>query len=104
MPPQIPEPLQILDSLYRRGYRSELIDRSLAKIIELECANTLKQAAELQTKLQEYETEYQMSSDTFYQKFNQGILGDAIDYFEWSILYDLWQSLQERLQVLEPIR
>ncbi len=100
---QTPNPLQILDSLYSRGYRSELIDRSLTKIIELERANTLKQAAELQTKLQKYETQYQMPSDTFYQRFNEGTLGDAIDYFEWSVLYDLWRSVQERLQVLQPI-
>ena len=31
----VSEPLQILDSLYRRGYRSNLIDRSLNKIIEI---------------------------------------------------------------------
>ena len=52
---QTSEPLQILDLLYRRGYRSNLIDRSLNKIIELERANNLKQASELQTKLQAYE-------------------------------------------------
>ena len=33
---QTSEPLQILDLLYRHGYRSNLIDRSLNKIIELE--------------------------------------------------------------------
>jgi hypothetical protein len=104
MTPQISEPLQILDSLYRQGYRSDLIDRSLTKIIELERANTLKQSAQLQTKLQAYEHQYQISSEIFYQQFSNGSLGDAIDYFEWSVLYDLWQSLQERLQVLQPIR
>lgn len=98
----VSEPLQILDSLYKRGYRSKLIDRSLNKIIELERANTLKQASELQVKLQTYEVQYQMPSDIFYQRFMEGLLGDAIDYFEWSVFYELWQSLQERLQVLQP--
>ncbi len=96
------EPLQILDLLYRKGYRSNLIDRSLNKIIELERANNLKQASELQTKLQTYELQYQMSSDIFYQRFNEGSLGDDINYFEWSVFYELWQSVQERLQVLQP--
>jgi hypothetical protein len=98
------EPLQILDLLYRQGYRSNLIDRSLNKIIELERANNLKQASELQTKLQAYELQYQMSSDIFYQRFSEGSLGDDIDYFEWSVFYELWQSVQERLQVLQPHR
>ena len=78
------------------------IDRSLNKIIELERANTLKQASELQAKLQAYALQYQMPSDIFYQRFVEGLLGDVIDYFEWSVFYELWQSLQERLQVLQP--
>ncbi|MBD2175568.1 hypothetical protein H6F42_01380 [Pseudanabaena sp. FACHB-1998] len=98
------EPLQILELLYRQGYRSNLIDRSLNKIIELERANNLKQASELQTKWQAYELQYHMASDTFYQRFNEGSLGDDMDYFEWSVFYELWQSVQERLQVLQPNR
>jgi hypothetical protein len=99
---QIPEPLQIIDSLYLKGYRSSLIDRALTKIIELERANTLKQASELQSKLQTYELQYQMGSEIFYQRFSEGSLGDEIDYFEWGVIYELWQSVQERLQVLQP--
>ncbi|PZU93559.1 MAG: hypothetical protein DCE90_16445 [Pseudanabaena sp.] len=98
------EPLQILDLLYQKGYRSNLIERSLNKIIELERTNNLKQAAELQTKLQVYELQYHMTSDIFYQRFREGSLGDDIDYFEWSVFYELWQSVQERLQVLLPNR
>ena len=52
---QIPEPLKVLDSLYLNGYRNSLIDRALNKIIELEKANTLKQASDLRSKLQIYE-------------------------------------------------
>lgn len=101
---QISEPLQILDSLYLKGYRSSLIDRALTKIIELERVNTLKQASELQSKLQTYELQYQMPSEIFYQRFSEGSLGDEIDYFEWGVIYELWQSVQERLQVLQPNR
>ncbi len=101
---QIPEPLKILDSLYLKGYRSSLIDRSLTKIIELEKANTIKQASELQSKLQAYELQYQMPSEIFYQRFSAGSLGDEMDYFEWDVIYELWQSVQERLQVLQPNR
>ncbi|GBO53295.1 hypothetical protein APA_1202 [Pseudanabaena sp. lw0831] len=101
---QISEPLQILDSLYLKGYRSSLIDRALTKIIELERANTLKQASELQSKLQAYELQYQIPSEIFYQRFSEGSLGDEMDYFEWGVIYELWQSVQERLQVLQPKR
>lgn len=101
---QTSEPLQILDLLYRQGYRSNLIERSLNKIIELERANNLKQASDLQAKLQAYELQYQIPSEIFYQRFSEGCLGDEMDYFEWGVIYELWQSVQERLQVLQPKR
>lgn len=95
--------LQVLNALYQRGYHSDLMERSLAKIIELERSQALQQAAELQAKLQAYETQYRLPSDTFYQQFNAGELGDSIDFFEWSAFYDLWQSVQTRLSVLQSI-
>ncbi|MBD2233601.1 hypothetical protein [Phormidium tenue] len=95
--------LQVLNSLYQRGYHSDLIERSLAKIIELEHGQALQQASDIQAKLQVYETQYQMPSDAFYQQFNAGELGDSIDFFEWSAFYEMWQSVQARLGVLQSI-
>jgi hypothetical protein len=95
--------LQVLNALYQRGYHSDLMERSLAKIIELEHGQALQQASDLQAKLQVYEIKYQMPSDTFYQQFNAGELGDGIDFFEWSAFYDMWQAVQTRLGVLQSI-
>lgn len=95
--------LQVLNALYQRGYHSDLMERSLAKIIELEHSQALQQASDLQAKLHAYETHYQMLSDTFYQQFNAGELGDSMDFVEWSAFYDMWQSVQTRLGVLQPI-
>jgi hypothetical protein len=44
-----------------------------------------------------------MPSNTFYQQFKAGELGDSMDFFEWSAFYDMWQSVQTRLGVLQPI-
>ncbi|PZO43655.1 MAG: hypothetical protein DCF21_06285 [Leptolyngbya sp.] len=95
--------LQVLNALYQRGYHSDIMERSLAKIIDLERSQALQQASDLQAQLQVYETRYQMSSDTFYQQFNAGELGDGMDFFEWSAFYDMWQSVQTRLGVLQSI-
>jgi hypothetical protein len=48
---------------------------------------------DLQKRLQEYETQYQMSSPEFYQLFRAGKLGDSIDFFEWSVYYEMLTSL-----------
>ncbi len=95
--------LQVLNALYQKGYHSALMERSLAKIIELEHSQALQQASDLQAKLHAYETQYQMPSDTFYQQFNAGGLGDSMDFFEWSAFYDMWQSVQTRLGAFQFI-
>ncbi|PZV09502.1 MAG: hypothetical protein DCF32_02310 [Leptolyngbya sp.] len=95
--------LQVLNTLYQRGYHSDLMERSLAKIIELERSHALQQASDLQTKLQAYETQYHLPSDTFYQQFSAGELDDSMDFVEWSVFYDMWQSVQTRLGVLQSI-
>jgi hypothetical protein len=37
----------------------------------------------------------------FYQRFEDGGMGDAMDFFEWAGLYELHQSLQGKVSRLE---
>lgn len=52
-------------------------------------------------RLSVYEERYQISSEDFYDRFNKGLLGDALDYVEWANDYQhflaLKQELEERL-------
>lgn len=93
--------LQYLETLYRQGYRSEVIDRSLDKIIALECAAARREYADLRERLQAFETRYQISSEDFYRRFRAGDMGDAMDVVEWSIFYEMWESVRLRLAMLE---
>jgi hypothetical protein len=93
--------LQYLETLYRRGYQSDVIDQSLDKIIALEQATLQRQLADLQQRLQAFETHYQMSSEDFYRRFRAGELGDAADFVEWSVFYEMWASVRKRLRILE---
>ncbi len=52
------ERLQYLATLYRQGYRSDTIDRSLDKIIALERAAAHREYADLRERLQAFETRY----------------------------------------------
>lgn len=79
---------------------SEVVERALPKIIAHEIAIAKQQAAELETDLKQYETQYQMSSAEFYPKFMAGQLGDDIDLVEGSSFYQMWSSVRERLQIL----
>ena len=97
---QILEQLKILEALYNRGEVSKFLELSLSKIIAHEIAIAQEQAAELETDLQQYETQYLMSSAEFYPKFQAGQLGDDIDFVEWSSFYQMWSSVRERLHIL----
>jgi hypothetical protein len=83
--------LQHLETLYRQGYRSDVIDRSLEKIIALEHATAQRELEQLQERLRAFETQYQIPSGD----------GDAMDMVEWSVFYEMWESVRARLATLE---
>lgn len=93
--------LRSLETLYRRGYQSDVIDRSLAKIIALKRDTARRQFADLQGRLQAFEQQCHMSSEDFYRRFRAGELGDAMDIVEWSVFYKMWESVRTRLEMLE---
>lgn len=51
----------------------------------------------LENRLKTFEAQYNMSSSNFYQQFKAGKLGDAMDFFEWSVFYEMWDNTQEQL-------
>jgi hypothetical protein len=40
---------------------------------------------------------------TFYQRFEAGELGDAMDFFEWAGLCDLRQDLLEKVRLIQSV-
>ena len=90
--------LKNLETLYHQGYQSNVIDQALEKIIALESAHTRQELKSIHVHLSNFEQEHQMSSEDFYTRFHAGELGDDIDFFEWSALYDMAKSLRKRLQ------
>lgn len=95
------ERLQYLEALYRQGYRSEVVDRSVEKLLVLEKEAARRELTELEERLHIFEARYQMSSEIFYRRFRAGELGDTADAVEWSVFYEMWQAVQERLRGLE---
>lgn len=95
--------LQGLVRLYGQGFSSDVIDRAIDKLLSTEVAQARNELCELEARLAAYEAQYEISSDAFYQRFRAGELGDDIDFVEWSVFYDMRQSILERLRMLgEP--
>lgn len=96
--------LKFLELLYQRGYQSEVIDRALDKLLDIERATANRELTDLQGKLKKFEVEYQMESQDFYRRFRLGELGDTADFVEWSVFYEMWQSVSDRLKLIETER
>ncbi len=93
--------LQTLEFLYRQGYQSDLVDRTVDKVIDLERARLRQELADLQTRLEAFEQAYHMASADFSRRFHAGELGDEADFFQWSAFHDIAQALRKRLQEFE---
>jgi len=93
--------LKTLEALSQQGGYSDILALSLRKIIIQEKNNIQVQIQELETDLQAFEQQYQLSSEDFYRQFKTGQLEDDIDFVEWSIFYEIWLDLQKRLTLLQ---
>lgn len=92
--------LQSLLDLYRGGYRSPVVDQAVGKLIALEAKQCRTELQRLTARLSDYEQQYHMTSDDFYQRFRKGELGDDMDLVEWSIFWDMRQAIEKRLTSL----
>lgn len=92
--------LKRLIRLYETGQASEFMDRLLDKVFAQEADEERALISRLAADMSEFEARYDLDSDTFYERFTSGELGDAIDYFEWAALCDMHEQAKARLAVL----
>nr|CAO87705.1 unnamed protein product [Microcystis aeruginosa PCC 7806] len=94
---------QLIDSLARiilslSEEERELLNRK----IESEQRENLQinaQILDLETRVKQYENQYRMSSEEFSPRFRSGELGDAIDYFEWNVYYEMLLAARKEISL-----
>jgi hypothetical protein len=77
------------------------LDQILGKLLEVALSQHRLRLEKYDRDLREFEQRYKMESRIFYQRFEAGELGDDIDFFEWSSLYELRQNILEKIHRLE---
>lgn len=92
--------LCVLAQLYQQGQASELMDRTLDKLLAHEADLCREQLNELQDDLVELEQRYGLPSDEFYHRYQAGQTDDRVDYVEWASLVQMRNNLEERLRIL----
>jgi hypothetical protein len=94
------ERLRALADLYEQGQVSDLMERTLAKLLRHEADACQGQLNQLQADLREFEQKFQRSSAEFYEQFQAGQIGDVMDYVEWASLIQMADNLTKRLRLL----
>ena len=92
--------LSRLALLYEKGQASEVMDRTLDKLLTHEAEQSQAQLDELTTELSEIEHKYGMTSDEFYRRFQVGQTDDRMDFVEWASLAQMAANLRQRLSLL----
>lgn len=79
---------------------NHVVTTTITKLIEREIKSMKDLLDRLKNQLQNFEKQYSMTSYEFHKMFEQGKLGDDIDYIEWSSTLDMFVGTQKRLEIL----
>lgn len=80
------------------------LELTLDKVVAREMSRLAAQQRRLRAQLTEFERRYGLSSRDFYDRFEQGEMGDDADFVEWSATYEMVENLNTRLAVLRGRR
>ena len=80
--------------------RDKVLELTIDKLLDRETSRLISQKARLEQQLAGFERTYRLSSKEFYDKFERGELGDAMDFVEWSATYEMVANLRRQLSIL----
>ncbi len=78
-----------------------VIETTLNKLLSREFNRMVELKARLSNELLGFEKHYNMESSIFYQRFEAGELGDAMDFIEWAATVEMLTNVNQRLELLE---
>lgn len=84
-----------------KSLTDSVLDTTLDKLLARERTRILELKARLESQCQTFETTYGQTSANFYDRYQNGELGDEMDYVEWSATIDMLNNLDQKLALLE---
>ncbi len=79
------------------------VEATVAYALEREMEQARLRRDHFAEQCQQFEESYEMDSDTFLQKFEQGELGDEADYFDWYAAKRGFDLLEKRYRILREL-
>ena len=90
-----------LQRLYTSGFHDPFLDHAVRKIIDHQIARDRADLLENNETLVEFEQQYSLNSEEFWERFQLGQMADTIDFMEWNAFCRMRQRILERLQILQ---
>ncbi len=95
--------LEQLAILYRQDRPSETMTKTLKKLLGYEAETCRSQLRQLRDDLSDFEKKFQMASDEFFERFQNGQTDDNMDFVEWASIVQMVLGLEQRLNLLAEV-
>jgi hypothetical protein len=76
--------LDRLKALYASDLFDSFLDNAIGKIVERQVTRDESDLAHLNTQLSQFEEQYGLSADEFWQRYQAGQMADTADFMEWN--------------------
>lgn len=101
---QILKKLQILQELIREEeIGDEVTEGTISKLLSYEIEKLRERQNQIQERLITFEEDHRLKTEEFVRKFREGAMGDAMDFFEWAALADMYHAISQRLAEAERV-
>lgn len=92
-----------LEKFVKKHGEDPLISQTISKIMAYKVQKYEKEIDKLNKELKQFEQIYKKGSVVFFREFNAGMLGDEMDFVEWSSLYQMLNRILEKKKELESM-
>ncbi len=93
----------VYEALKDAYHNEDQLKQALGKLLQFKLEDERRRLAEYERDLRIFEEQYEMDSAEMNEKFESGDLGDAMDFFEWSGLYEIYLYLRNKIERLERV-
>jgi hypothetical protein len=101
---QILKKLQLLQELIgEEDSGDEVTDVTLSKLLNYELDKLRERQNHIRGRLTTFEEAYRLKTEDFVRQFREGAIGDAVDFFEWAALADMYHEISQRLAAVEQM-
>ncbi|MCH8293873.1 hypothetical protein IH992_22545 [Candidatus Poribacteria bacterium] len=78
-----------------------VLDMTIDKLLARELTRMLELKARLTNQTVEFEDDYSLKSADFYRRYENGEMGDKMDFVEWAATVEMLANIKKRLALKE---